>query len=340
MQHGPGPGPRRVGIVDVAAHVGVSRQTVSNVLNGRRSNVSSETYDRVLAAMASLGYQPHRAAQNLRSRRSMQIGYHMFGDQLQSVNGFFVQFLQSLVRHAAGDDYQVVVFTHQDDPLRTFRDLIAQRNIDAFVLTESAVDDPRVRLLADNGIPFACMGRLAPDLPQQWVDVDNVAGMRALVDHLTGRGHRTFAYAGADGGQYWKAERFEGFRLGLAAHGLRVPERNVVHGGDDAIRGFVRRLLTRARTPDVIVCGSDAIAAAVVHLAHAMGRAVGTDLAVTGFDGGAIGSLMEPTLTSVGIPIDRIAHELVRRCRREIDHGPTGDPGLLVPTGIITGATA
>src|SRR5690349_6116253 len=105
------PQARRVGIIDVAAHAGVSRQTVSNVLNERRGNVSDATYERVQAAMTSLGYQPNRAAQNLRSRRSMQIGYHMFGEQLRSVNGFFVQFLQALIRQAARDDYQVVVFT-------------------------------------------------------------------------------------------------------------------------------------------------------------------------------------------------------------------------------------
>lgn len=342
MQHGSGRGSRtrQVSIIDVAAHAGVSRQTVSNVLNERRGNVSDDTYRRVLAAMASLGYQPNRAAQNLRSRRSMQIGYHMFGEQLRSVNGFFVQFLQALVRQAAQDNYQVVVFTHQDDPLRTFTELIAQRNIDAFILSESAVDDPRVRLLADNGIPFACMGRLAPDLPQQWVDVDNAAGMRTLVDHLVARGHRDFAYAGAPGDEYWKTERLAGFVDGTRAHGLRVPDRNVLRGPDSDIRKFVRRLLARTRPPGVIVCGSDAVAAVVVHVAHAMGRAVGADLAVTGFDGGAIGTLLEPTLTGVRIPIERIAHELVLRCRREIEHGPTGEPGLVVPTEIVAGASA
>lgn len=331
---------RRVSIIDVAAHAGVSRQTVSNVLNNRRSNVSSGTYDRVLSAMASLGYQPNRAAQNLRSRRSMQIGYHMFGEQLHSVNGFFVHFLQALVRQAARDNYQVVVFTSQDDPLPAFKELIAQRNLDAFVLSESAIDDPRARLLADSGVPFACMGRLSPDLPQQWVDVDNVAGMRALVDHLVARGHRGFAYVGADGGQYWKTERFEGFLDGMTAHRLRVPDRNVFHGNDDGVREFVRRVLTRARTPSTIVCSSDAVAALVIHVAHSLGRVVGTDIAVTGFDGGAIGMVIEPTLTSVRIPVERIARELMDRCRREIGGGPTGEPGLLVPTEIIVGASA
>ncbi|BEL06746.1 LacI family DNA-binding transcriptional regulator [Actinoplanes sichuanensis] len=331
---------RRTSIIDVAAHAGVSRQTVSNVLHDRRTNVSSDTYDRVLAAIAELGYQPNRAAQNLRTRRSMQIGYHLSGEHLRVVNGFFAQFLHALIRQAARDRYQVVVFTHQDDPLRTFTDLVAQRTIDAFVLSESAVDDPRARLLADRGIPFACMGRLAADLPQQWVDVDNAAGMRDLIDHLVARGHRSFAYAGADGGEYWKTERLDGAVAGLAAHGLRLAGRDVFHGDDAGIRRFARRVLTRTRVPDVIVCGSDAVAAVVVNVAHALGRRVGADVAVTGFDGGAVGMFMEPVLTSVHIPLEEIAHELVQRCRREIETGPTGAPGLILPTRVVEGASA
>src|SRR4051795_10474047 len=122
---------RRSSIVDVATVAGVSRQTVSNVLNGRREYYSQNTHDRVLDAMASLGYQPNRAAQTLRSRRSMQIGYHMFGQQLESVNGFFLHFLQALVKQASRDNYQVLVFTHHDDdPMQVFKELIARRSVD------------------------------------------------------------------------------------------------------------------------------------------------------------------------------------------------------------------
>jgi DNA-binding LacI/PurR family transcriptional regulator len=336
----PRPRERRVGIVDVAVAAGVSRQTVSNVLNGRRENFSGDTYARVLAAMSRLGYQPNRAAQTLRSRRSMQIGYQMLGEQRDSVNGFFLRFLQALVRQAADLDYQVLVFTHRDDPVQAVKEAVARHNVDAFILSESAVDDPRVRLLADTRVPFATMGRLAPDLPQHWVDVDNVAGMLPLVDHLVAKGHRSFAFVGTRGDEYWKTERLRGLVQGLDAHRLRIPDRNVQFGDDAGIRRFTRRLLTRARPPSAIVCGSDAVAATVVNVAHAMGRVVGRDVAVTGFDGGAIGLMTEPTLTSARIPIERIARELVQRCQREIDEGPTGEPGLLVPTELVIGGSA
>jgi DNA-binding LacI/PurR family transcriptional regulator len=336
---------RRVGIVDVAALAGVSRQTVSNVINGRKEYYSQDTCDRVLAAMEQLRYQPDRAAQSLRSRRSMQIGYHMFGKQLESVNGFFLHFLQALVKQASLDDYQMLVFTHHDDnPLEVFKELIARRSVDAFILSESTVDDPRVHLLADSRIPFASMGRLAPALPQQWVDVDNIAGMRPLVGHLVTAGHRGFAYVGDGSGNYWTTERFQGLQRGLAEYRLSVPAANVHYGDDLSVRSFIRRLLRRKRAPSAVVCSSDAVAAVVVNVAHSLGLVVGADIgrdvAVTGFDGGAIGMFTEPTLTSVRIPVEQIARELIHRCRREIESGPTDEPGLLVPTDLVLGGSA
>lgn len=323
----------------MARLAGVSRQTVSNVLNGRMA-FSRDTESRVIAAMAALAYKPSRAAQTMRSRRTRQLGYHMSGEQLEAMRGFTLGFVQALVKAAALEEHQIVVFTHHgDDPAPVFRDLIARRGVDAFVLDESSVDDPRVRLLAAEGIPFACFGRTAPDLPQQWVDVDNVAGMLRLVEHLVAAGHRDFAYVGATGGEYWKRDRLDGLRQGLAVHGLAIADDRVFVGTDGEIRGWVGGLLRR-QPPAAIVTSSDAVAVVVVNSCHAAGLRVGRDIAVTGFDGGAIGLLTDPVLTSVRIPVERIARELVARCLAEISSGPTGRPGLLVPTELAVGASA
>lgn len=332
---------RRPSIDDVARLAGVSRQTVSNVLNGRSAYFSTATLTRVTSAIESLGYRPNRAAQTLRSRRSMQIGYHMSGEELDTVKGFTLSFLQALVKAAARKGYQILVFTHQEgDPLTVFKELVARRNVDALIVSESQVDDPRARLLASMGLPFASFGRLAADLPQQWVDVDNVAGMTCLVDHLARSRYQRFTYVGASGPEYWKRERRDGFLRGLAHHGIAVPEEDVCHGTDSQIREQVRRVLQRERRPDVIVAGSDSIAAIAINVCHALGIRVGRDIAVTGFDGGAIGLLTEPTLTSMRIPVERVASELIARCLNEIDNGPTGQPGVLVPTEIVHGGSA
>jgi DNA-binding LacI/PurR family transcriptional regulator len=340
QEEAPTVGKGRSDINDVARLARVSRQTVSNVLNNR-TGYTEETRHRVLRAIAALDYQPHRAARSLRSQRTMQLSYHMPGEQLAADNAFVLGFIQALVRAAADRCHHVLVFTDHDDELEVFRELVAIRGVDGFILSGSRIDDARARFLAEAGIPFAMFGRTAPDLPQTWVDIDGVAAASAMIDHLVARGHREFAYLGYDAKNYWDVERLEGFRKGLADHGIRVAERSIVKVRTiESVHGAVRRLLNRKRRPTAIVAGSDVLAAVALNEARSLGLRPGSDLAVTGFDGGFVRQMTEPTLTSVRVPVDVIAAELIDRCLRERDDGPTGDPGLLVPTEMVVGGSA
>ena len=333
-------GRARSDINDVARLARVSRQTVSNVLNNR-TGYSEDTRARVLRAIEELDYQPHRAARSLRSQRTMQLGYHMPGEQLAADNAFVLGFIQALVRGAAYQGHHVLVFTEQDDELEVFRELVAIRGVDGFILSGSRGDDPRVRYLHEEGVPFATFGRTAVHLPQTWVDIDSVAAVTSAVDYLVDRGHEAFAYIGFAAQHSWDMERVEGFRKGLADHGLRVSERSIIQDSTlERAHGQLLRLLGRKRRPTAIVTGSDVLAAVAVNAAKSMGLRVGQDVAVTGFDGGFVRHMTEPVLTSVRIPVDRIADELVSCCLREINEGPTEAVGVLVPTEIVVGGTA
>ena len=334
------PGKARSDINDVAKLARVSRQTVSNVLNNR-TGYSEDTRARVLRAIEELDYQPHRAARSLRSQRTMQLGYHMPSEQLAADNAFVLGFIQALVRGAAYRGHHVLVFTEQDDELEVFRELVAIRGVDGFILSGSRGDDPRARYLHEAGVPFATFGRTAAHLPQTWVDIDSVAAVASAVDYLVDRGHESFAYVGYAAQKQWDVERLEGFRKGLADHGLRVSERSIIQGRTlEAVHGQLLRLLERKRRPTAIISGSDVVAAVAVNAAKSMGLHVGQDVAVTGFDGGFVQQMTEPVLTSVRIPVDRIADELISCCLREIDQGPTDATGVLVPTEIAVGGSA
>jgi LacI family transcriptional regulator len=323
----------------VARAAAVSRQTVSNVLNGS-GRVGDAARARVLAAVEALGYQPHHGARSLRSRRTRQFAYVMPRMQLLPGNYIMQQFLQSLAAACALRSYSLVVVVPEGDPRDEMRRLIASRSVDAFVLSELQQDDARVKLLADARMPFACFGRTGPELPQNWVDIDNRGAVVAAVEHVLARGYGRIAYVGYRTLSYWDAERAAGFRDGLAANGISADQAGMLLVDDASACGKIRSLLSAGRPelwPDAIVTSSDRLAGVVYSVAAEFGLRIGQDLAVTGFDGSAAAALMHPRLTTVAIPVDDIARQVVARALRQLDHGASQEPGEVVPATLRLG---
>jgi DNA-binding LacI/PurR family transcriptional regulator len=330
----------RYTIDDVARLAGVSRQTVSNVLRGR-GGFASATAARVLSAATTLDYRPHRGASSLRSKRTMQLGYHMPNSHLRPGSVAVLLFMHALVRAAARVGYDVLVFASDGAVLDEMSDLVDSGTVDAFVLSELDLHDVRVKLLAERGVPFACFGRTASDLPQSWVDIDNVAGVAAAVDHLVRRGIDRLAFIGYGDSAYWHGERLQGFQQAVGRHRVRVPKRWIVSVDDDAnLPAIARKLLTGERRPTGVVTSNDALAAPIYPVAASLGLEIGKDLAVTGFGGSEVLRLLDPALTTVVLPVEDIAARVVDRALREISGASSGEPGQIVVPRLALGASA
>jgi DNA-binding LacI/PurR family transcriptional regulator len=334
----------QVTIQDVARAAGVGRQTVSNVLNGS-GRVGKATKARVLEAVAALGYHPHHGARSLRSRRTRQLAYVMPRVQLLPGNYIMQQFLQALAAAGARRSHSVVVVVPDGDPRDEMRRLIASRSVDAFLLSELQLDDPRVVLLAEAGIPFAGFGRVGPELPQHWVDIDNHAAIGEAVEHVLARGFGRPAFVGYRSENHWDHDRVTGFQAGLARHGFPGDEADILLVDDASARRKIRALLTGAQRggvyprgrPDAIVTSSDRLAALVYGVAGELRLRIGRDLGVTGFDGTVAAGLLHPRLTSVTLPIEDIARRVIARALRQVDHGTDETPGEVVPTTLRLG---
>jgi DNA-binding LacI/PurR family transcriptional regulator len=334
---------RQVTIEDVARAAAVSRQTVSNVLNNT-GRVGEAARVRVLDAVSALGYHPHQGARSLRSRRTRQIAYVIPRVQLLPANYIMQQFVQALAAACARRGYSMVIVVADGaphgDPREEMRRLIASRSVDAFMLSELQQDDQRVALLGEAGFPFACFGRTAPALAQQWVDIDNHEATVQAVDHVLSRGFRRVAFLGYRSQNHWDIERVAGFRAGLERHGQPAEDARVLLVDDAHARRSIRTLLGGVRPtdrPDAIVAGSDRLAAVVYGVAAELRLRIGRDLAVTGFDGSVATELLHPSLTSLAIPVDDIARRVVARALKQIDHGPDQLPGEVVPAELRIG---
>lgn len=326
------PARRNVTVLDVARVAGVGKSTVSNVLNGT-GRVGEAARARVLAAVDQLGYQPHHGARSMRVHRTMQLAYLMPPGQLQPTSLLMMHFLQALVKAAADRQYGVLVIAQQPDPSGDIRRLVSSRGVDAFVLSDMQARDKRAELLHALGMPFACMGRTGRGLPQSWVDIDNAEAEAEAVWHVLDRGFTRLGYIGYVSGNYWDAEREAGFLAGLASRGIPGEGAGVLRVDDDSgagARARIRSFLSSAR-PDAVLTGNDHIAVTVYSVAAELNLSVGRDLAVVGYEGSINAAWLNPTLTSIVMPIEDIAVRVVDRALRQVENGQDSEPGEIVP---------
>jgi DNA-binding LacI/PurR family transcriptional regulator len=322
--------------MDVARAAGVGKSTVSNVLNGT-GRVGDAARIRVLETVEQLGYQPHQGARSMRSRRTMRLAYLMPPIQLEPTNLIMMQFMQALLIAAARQHYGVLVVPEAADPSDDIRRLVADRSVDAFVLSDLRAGDPRADLLRRLGMPFACFGRTEAAPSLAWVDIDDVAAEAEAVAHVVARGYRRPGYIGYEPRTPWDADREAGFRTGLATVGIAGDDAGVLRLADEAkARADIRSFLTTAR-PDAVLTGSDKIAIIVYGVAATLNLRIGRDLAVVGFDGSVGADLLQPPLTSVVMPVEEVATRIVERVRRLIEHGRDDAPGEVLSTWLREG---
>lgn len=333
-----GTGAVRIG--DVAKVAGVSPQTVSNVVNNR-GGFTQATRRRVLAAVAQTGYRPNRAARQLRTNRTRQIGFSLEGSNLDARNLFTISLLKETVDAARPSGHRVSVFTCEPGDVEAFEHIARAGEVDAFVFANTTPGDFRTSVLSALGIPFVAMGRTTPHEPQTWIDIDNRAAMASLVDYLAAKGHTRFAYVGYPGLQHWNVERLDGVRTRLGNHDLVLADDRILLGSYERVAEAIDPILTEpvGRRPTAFITSSDTMAVLVTRRAQALHLTVGRDVAVTGFDGGLLDWIVDPSLTTVRIPVKKVAQAIIARMLRELE-GPTSDPGELIPTELVVGGSA
>lgn len=331
--------PSRATLEVVARHAQVSRQTVSNALH-RPQVLTPETLVRVRRSIDELGYRPNRNAQSLRTGESRLIGLRV--DPVPASGGVLDRFLHALADGSRVQGYQLLVFSpaDPDDDLSGYRDLLSTMTVDAFVLTQTHSDDPRLAFLAERRTPVVSFGRpWAAQDDHHWVDVDGAAGTEQAVDHLVERGHRRIGFLGWPQGSDVGDDRRAGWARALDRHGLAPGPTASAREDLTEARARAADVLDAAQPPTAVVCASDVLAIGVLHTLHRRGLRAGVDVAVTGFDDSPAAALLEPALTTVHQPLEQVAAEVVRVLSELLPGRPPPDPtppsGVLVTPSLV-----
>jgi DNA-binding LacI/PurR family transcriptional regulator len=312
----------KITISTVAEHAGVSRQTVSNVLNSPHL-VREETRDRVLASVSALGYRMSQAARQMRTGRSRLLAVRI--DVVRDGISGSVQdrFLHGLTEAANVAGYRIMLYTATDAPteITSFDDLLSAHELDGFVLDSTHHDDPRTAWLAERGVPFVTFGRPwgEPDR-HPWVDVDGAAGTEQATRRLLAAGHRRIGFIGWPEDGEVAGDRRAGWvrtlrAAGINPAGLSVARLDGIGEGEHA----AHELLALPDPPTAFVCASDSLALGAL---NAVDRSRPDRPAVIGFDDTPVAQAIG--MTSVSQPLAEVAGRCIDLLIHRLDRTPSG----------------
>lgn len=298
--------PRRPIMKDVAQLAGVSRTTVSLVLNGRGARIAEATRRRVEEAARELNFRPSVAAQQLRTSRSRMIG--LIGDEIASgpFAGGLIAGAQASARER--DHALVVMNTGREGDLSVDLETLEDRHADALifatVMTRPVQLSGRLaeRLARPGVILLNCFDE-QHDLPA--VLPDDRAGGAAAAELAAAAGHRRIALIGGERGTWPAAERLAGYRDALARRGISFDPELVRHGNWHADSGYEqsRAVLGLDRPPTALLCGNDRMALGAYDAIKELGLQVPGDVSVIGYDDQQeIVAYMRPPLTTMRLP--------------------------------------
>ncbi len=327
---------RRPTIEDVARAAGVSRSTVSRVLNGGL-HVRPEAISKVNRAVGVLGYSVNQAARNLASGRTGSVAFviseqheHLFGDPNFGV------LIRAFTRELRYRGQHLLVTAAQDYGEEAFLgDYLTAGHVDGALLALPHEGEALLLRLAASGLPLVVQGQpLGFEAELSWVAIDDEAAACEAVTYLLDQGRTRIGTITGPLNTSSGRRRLEGYRRALGG----APAESLVALGDwSAASGRLGAgvLLDRHPEMDGLFVASDLMALEAMAALREQGRRVPQDIAVVGFDDSAAAVMASPPLTTMHQSFDAAAAEAVRILNELIAAPQSGPQHVLMPSKLI-----
>jgi DNA-binding LacI/PurR family transcriptional regulator len=326
---------------DIARATGLSQSTVSRVLNRTPTVVpiAEATRARVLETAKQLGYRPNPLARGLRGQSTMLLGVIV----REITDPFFAGAVDAISAEASRRGYNVVLghaHARADEAIALWGVLEA-RHCDAILLVGDMRDQPRlIEDLAGTHVPVVALWQGSRPSDIASVSVDNRAGIRAVLDHLTELGHRRIAFVhGRQLGDI--QEREEAFTEYLTERSEALRDGYVQAAPNEFAGGVaaLHRLLELPEPPTAVVASTDVLAIGALHAASGAGVQVPDRLSVSGFDDLPVAAFSVPSLTTVRMPVLEMVARAVTMALDDPKLDGRQPPPVLQPTLVVRAST-
>jgi LacI family transcriptional regulator len=322
---------------ELAALSGVSRATVSRVING--GSVSPATRDRVLAVIERTNLRPNAAARTLASGRSGVVGVVMhvpppkvFGDP------YFSQLLHGMSDALSEQAAGMMLWLGNRSKEETLSRILWLGLLDGVIVTADNLDDPLVDGLLASDLPTVLVGHRRADRAASYVDIDHVHAADVMTSHLIDLGNRRIAHITGRRGTVSGEDRLSGYRRAMERAGLPT-QGLVVEGTFSRASGASTAAELLDRDVDAIFCSNDAMAEGALGTIRSRGLAVPDDVALAGFDDLDFAAHLDPPLTTIRQGVQRQGEEAAH-----VLFGLLSDPGagprrVLLPAELVVRAS-
>ena len=292
----------KITIDEIAKLAGVSKTTVSRVLNNK-PDVSESTRQHILELIAEYDFQPNVFAKSISLQKSYNIGLiiphevdHIFANQ------FYVEVLRGVSTEVdQAGYYLLVVYPHDHN----FVDIYKQKKIDGFVLmSPGRFHRSIIETLQAAEAPFISTAKMYGQEQMVFVDVDNYYGATLAIDHLVSLGHKRIAFIGKPA-LTSSQDRLEGYKATLERYGLpfdeslvKVSESSSTNSGYQAMQ----ELLKQGRPISAVFLANDVMSIGAIKALEDNGKRVPEDVSVVGFDDILLARYSKPPLTTIRQP--------------------------------------
>jgi LacI family transcriptional regulator len=329
---------------DIAKLAGVSRSTVSRVVNNDR-RVSDDVRSRVLRIIEETNYHPNAAARSLASRRTRIIGLlipqamgDVFGDS------WFPVMIQGCMDGCHEADHSLMLLMESStDPVsvsRLIERTLRSRHLDGLVISSTLNDDLLSDQLKHEGFPFITIGR-GVGQQHNFVDVDNRLAASLATEHLIAHGYRRLAMISGPDSMVAAEDRREGFLDAVTSANLDMNDIQIRFADYNEHKAYVAtlELLAQPVVPEAIFAASDTMARGVLRAAQTCGVRVPEDLAVFGFDGIQLDLIESQGLSTMRQPAKQIGRRAIELLVQIIQQPAASTVQEWFPTELVVGTS-
>jgi len=315
---------KAITIADVARRAGVSISTVSNALNGRPERMRKQTMDRIEAVIAELGFQPNRAARQLKTGHTPLIGLLIPSIENPSY-GSLAHAIEVVAQESHG--FRVLLgstYRNREKETSFFDDLLSH-GVRGVIVISSLADQSHVHAAVRRGLVAVSYDRRAPArqaFPIDYVSMDNAMAAKLAVEHLLEQGHTRLGFVTASGRTLSRTEKLEGFLAAARKRGAtgsaEVFERKAASAFGDAEMtelgyALAHDIAKKRPRPTGIVAINDMLAIGLIAGMRQCGIKVPHEISVIGMDDLALSALVSPAVTSIRLPLAEMALTMVSR---------------------------